>query len=521
MPFTAQDLIEGKSSPLGVQPDNMIQQALEIMVEHDYSQLPIIDKNGLPNGMVTSDSILKGLKTFNLGLDSLRVHDVAVRASEYYLESDVFDMLDTIKNDYAALVIGADRRLVGIITTYDTTEFFRRHAEDIMLVADIETAIREHIEAAYMDQITGQLNQDALQTAINAIFGKKRSFDKLSMYQYTQLLLDEITWSHYGKHFHLSAEAIGNMLNGVRIIRNNLAHFRGETSKTQREELRFAAGWFERNQPVLSEPIAASIVEAENNVEEVTITIEEETTTSTSRYAPLATYLQSVPLRDKRIQLAFDQIETIIEGELPASARQHRSWWANDSVSHVQSIQWLDAGWRVMRVNLTQEETTFTRIRELEQSYIAYFNKLLSELREQAKFQVHTSSPSGASWIVVKPFSHSGQSRRAFLAYSFAQGRRFRVELYIDVGDQIQNKKIFDLLETEKFQIETEAQSELAWERLNDKRASRIARYYYDIHVTDNEGKLTKLRNWAVDAMIHFESAIANRTIAAISQILK
>lgn len=63
---------------------------------------------------------------------------------------------------------------------------------------------------------------------------------------------------------------------------------------------------------------------------------------------------------DVRLQLAFDEIEQILDAKLPPSAWEHRSWWANDS-THSQAQAWLDAGWRVSRVSLTQGSVALER----------------------------------------------------------------------------------------------------------------------------------------------------------------
>jgi hypothetical protein len=74
------------------------------------------------------------------------------------------------------------------------------------------------------------------------------------------------------------------------------------------------------------------------------------------KYAPLREYLASVR---GAVELSFDNIEGIV-GSLPASARNHRAWWANDA-THVQARAWLDAGRRVASVELGRGRVRFER----------------------------------------------------------------------------------------------------------------------------------------------------------------
>lgn len=56
------------------------------------------------------------------------------------------------------------------------------------------------------------------------------------------------------------------------------------------------------------------------------------------------------------------------------------------------------------------------------------------------------------------------------------RGRRFRVELYIDALDQNKTKRIFDQIYQHKDMLES-VLGDVSWERIDDKRASRIAQY--------------------------------------------
>jgi hypothetical protein len=78
-----------------------------------------------------------------------------------------------------------------------------------------------------------------------------------------------------------------------------------------------------------------------------------------SKYAPLRRHLEG--RTEGEITLSFNQLDQLVDG-LPASARNHRAWWANEAEgSHVQARAWINAGWRVDEVQLTAERVKFVR----------------------------------------------------------------------------------------------------------------------------------------------------------------
>ena len=83
MPFTVQDLIEGHPSPVTAKPNEPAQEALYRMFEHDFSQLPVVDVDNRPQGMITGESILRAMSIFELPLDKLRVLDATVKAQNF------------------------------------------------------------------------------------------------------------------------------------------------------------------------------------------------------------------------------------------------------------------------------------------------------------------------------------------------------------------------------------------------------------------------------------------------------
>ena len=83
-----------------------------------------------------------------------------------------------------------------------------------------------------------------------------------------------------------------------------------------------------------------------------------------------------------------------------------------------------------------------------------------------------------------------------------------RVELYIDRGDVAANKSLFDELLSHKDEIEATLGGELSWQRLDGKRASRIAYEMTAGGYRDEESNWQSSHAEMVDAMARFEKAL-------------
>ena len=562
MPFTVQQLILDHQRPQTVFAADPLPRALELMAEYEYSQLPVVDGNDRPLGLVTSDSILRALNHFTVTPSDLRVADAMIRAVTKRNDEDLFDLLDDLRDTYAILIVDGEGLLVGIVTNYDTTDYFRRRTEDIMFVQDVETMVKEFVLAAFTNT-DSELELESLAAAIvditpsdkalrirfrNALMcylelkgdqpqpqhqwleqaftahlevkSGPRSLDDLTLYDLNQLFLHDQRWPFYRATFSLKPDAIRRLLDPVRQTRNALAHLR-EITPQQREQLHFCKEWLAGHQPpspILApsqpvvQPVDLPLVEPFTDAAAPEVAsdpddiqpVEEIAVPGESRYEELARWLKRQPRRDERVQLSFREVEEIIDTELPPSARRHRAWWANDSVSHVQSLSWLSADWRVASINMSEERVIFARIREREIAYIDFFSALISNLNQAAPV-FRSPSPDGQSWIV--PARVVVEKRvLGFFSFSFTRDARFRVELYLDSGDPVINKKLFTHLSEsyQKRDLSAELPGErFSWEELPDKRASRIA-IYHPGSITRPAEELAALREWAIPVMIRF-----------------
>lgn len=145
-------------------------------------------------------------------------------------------------------------------------------------------------------------------------------------------------------------------------------------------------------------------------------------------------------------------------------------------------------------------------------AYQAFFQQLLDELREKYRF---------TSARVAQPQNWQQYSTGVTgikYAASFSMDKCLRIELYIDYGDQSVNKALFALLEAEKDAIQAELGVPLEWERLEEKRASRIA-IYRDGTIDFPEDQLSTLRSWGIEMLLKFRDVFGPRLRPLVQEV--
>lgn len=131
-----------------------------------------------------------------------------------------------------------------------------------------------------------------------------------------------------------------------------------------------------------------------------------------------------------------------------------------------------------------------------------FWEELLN--RAKKKTSLHTNiSPSIWSWIGAG----AGKAGMTFV-YDVSKTEVW-VELYIDKGKGSEklNKQRFDELYERKTAIEKEFGDKLDWERLDNRRASRIAKRFKGAGLYD-ENKWPMLQEKMIDAMIRLEKSL-------------
>lgn len=131
-----------------------------------------------------------------------------------------------------------------------------------------------------------------------------------------------------------------------------------------------------------------------------------------------------------------------------------------------------------------------------------FWESLLEKSKTKTNLHSNTS-PGTWGWI------GAGSGVRG-LGFNYAITYKFgQAELYIDRGKDAdeENKRIFDDLYSHREEIEKEFGDKLRWERLDDRRASRISKRIEFAGLGDKD-KWPKLQDEMIDAMIKLEKAL-------------
>lgn len=74
-----------------------------------------------------------------------------------------------------------------------------------------------------------------------------------------------------------------------------------------------------------------------------------------------------------KVIMTFEEVNDLVNGELPESAFKHRPWWANRTEGRgSQNLAWQSVGWETRDVNMELDEVTFVRVRRPSEPVVAH-----------------------------------------------------------------------------------------------------------------------------------------------------
>jgi hypothetical protein len=143
-------------------------------------------------------------------------------------------------------------------------------------------------------------------------------------------------------------------------------------------------------------------------------------------------------------------------------------------------------------------------------AYQEFYQGLIDDLREKYKF-TNAKVAQPQNW-----YSFSSGTNGITYGATFPSGNRLRVELYIDVGDAVKNKAIFDALKSDEIALQAEVVESLVWERLDNRRASRISVVRDNTSIAYATAHDEEIREWLIQRLLKFKAVFGPRLKSAI-----
>ncbi len=198
-----------------VNQDDQLSRAITLMLEHDFSQLPVMQGERDVKGMVTWKSIVKkGV----LGGPREYVRDC--REDVRIVDSDrtLFAEIPTIvEYGYVLVRNSKDRKITGIVTASDLSLQFQTLAEPFLLLREIELHVRKLLAAKV------PLTQFEILPERTSIDKKPQSVSDLTFGEYVRLIQHPEIWRKLD--LNIDSQVFTALLDDVRNIRNDVMHF--------------------------------------------------------------------------------------------------------------------------------------------------------------------------------------------------------------------------------------------------------------------------------------------------------
>jgi CBS domain-containing protein len=206
--------LESANKPvISVRPNETVQRAATLMLNHNFSQLPVMINERDVKGIVSWKTIGR---RFVLGSHCETVQEVMEPHQEISSDASLFSAIDLIVRHDCVLVRDSERKISGIVTTHDLGTRFGSLSEPFLFLGEIENHIRG---------ILMPLSRAELAAGADPSDGEREVEDvsDLSFGEYLRLLTDSKMWSKLG--LKIDQKTFTYHLEEIRKIRNDVMHF--------------------------------------------------------------------------------------------------------------------------------------------------------------------------------------------------------------------------------------------------------------------------------------------------------
>ena len=266
-------LLPKDQQPLLIGDDTPCQDAMERMVDNNFSQLPVKNKEGHIIGVFTWRSFAKrvaDLRSVGGGFKPIGMPVREALEPAKFIDPEVYIDTETDWSDLDYILVGTDTGLMGILCIADVFGRLNDFAEAFVLLYEIEHEIRDLIHDVYSDeeltevldamtvsatreakQVTEELKQVLDEKGKIPAVGKairllrtglgSRPLERLEDFtfaQYRTLICCEANWPRFVPVFDTMRELVDADFADINDLRNIVFHFRRGITPKDTDRLR-------------------------------------------------------------------------------------------------------------------------------------------------------------------------------------------------------------------------------------------------------------------------------------------
>lgn len=251
-------LFPGDKEVISVTPDTKILDAVRLMRERRFSQLPVVDGGGL-RGVFTFWSLARHLQeTPRLGLQDVCVEDAMEQLPTVSVNHALDAVIDAFKT-HEAVLLTSPVGLQAIATPIDALTYFVKVARPFVLLGEIELSLRALIDRC----APGPKLKECIDISLGRGYRERgeappEELSEMTFEEYRSIIGSKENWPLFEGILGRNRASVIAKLARIRDIRNDVFHFRKDVSVLDYEALVYARDW-------LLDRTKASVAKAQGN----------------------------------------------------------------------------------------------------------------------------------------------------------------------------------------------------------------------------------------------------------------
>lgn len=217
--------------------DQLAHEAIDLMIDQGYSQLPVVGREGEIIGMISH----KGFSRRCLDLlPATKIDPLTLSIDEFveavrFIPPDTYIDTETDWGEIDYVLVGSPSELMGILTISDVWGRLNDFAEAFVLLYEVEHELRDLIlDVAPDDELKDLIENMNLPPNSR----KPESLIDFTFAQYRTLICDTKNWPRFQEMFGRPRELVNVDLETVNELRNTVFHFRRGITNVDTDRLR-------------------------------------------------------------------------------------------------------------------------------------------------------------------------------------------------------------------------------------------------------------------------------------------